>query len=115
VTETSQGPGCWQASNGEWFPPKADLMVAPNWHQGEQGQWLPPTGSEGGAPGWWVSVDGAWYPPESHPDFAIAHAPHERTSLDTTAPVIDISATDLPHLGTVNSTSSTSPARLFRK
>lgn len=40
VTDTSQDPGWWQVSNAEWFPPKADLMVAPNWHQGEQGEWL---------------------------------------------------------------------------
>ena len=67
VSEAFEGPGWWEASDGKWYPPEQDLMIAPGWHQGKLGEWLPPTGSEGGAPGWWVSVDGDWYPSDRHP------------------------------------------------
>ena len=67
MSETSQGPGWWEASDARWYPPEEDLMAAPNWHQGELGEWLPPTGAKGGAPGWWVSANGDWYPPDRHP------------------------------------------------
>jgi|NGEPerStandDraft_6_1074524.scaffolds.fasta_scaffold20788_2 hypothetical protein len=67
MSDTSQGPGWWEASDERWYPPEDDLIVSPGWHQGELGEWLPPTGSGGGAPGWWVSVNGDWYPPERHP------------------------------------------------
>ena len=43
MSDVSQGPGWWQASDGKWYPPK----------ESEQ----PP------APGWWLAADGKWYPP----------------------------------------------------
>jgi hypothetical protein len=48
LSDVSQGPGWWEASDGKWYPPK------------ESDQ--PP------APGWWLAADGKWYPPEDHPD-----------------------------------------------
>jgi hypothetical protein len=43
MSDTSQGPGWWQASDGKWYPP-AD--------------------TEQPGPGWWLASDGNWYPPE---------------------------------------------------
>jgi hypothetical protein len=43
LSDVSQGPGWWQASDGKWYPPK-ESELAP-------------------APGWWLAADGKWYPP----------------------------------------------------
>ena len=43
LSDVSQGPGWWQASDGKWYPPQ-DAAQAP-------------------APGWWLASDGKWYPP----------------------------------------------------
>jgi hypothetical protein len=43
MSDASQGPGWWQASDGKWYPP-AD--------------------TEQPGPGWWLASDGNWYPPE---------------------------------------------------
>ncbi len=40
MSDTSQGPGWWQAADGKWYAPDQ-----------------PP------APGWWRASDGNWYPP----------------------------------------------------
>ncbi len=45
MSDVSQGPGWWLASDGKWYPPK----------ESEE----PP------GPGWWLASDGKWYPPES--------------------------------------------------
>ncbi len=46
MSDVSQGPGWWQASDGKWYPP-AD--------------------ADRPAPGWWLASDGNWYPPEAAP------------------------------------------------
>lgn len=43
MSDTSQGPGWWQASDGKWYPPAE---------------------REQPGPGWWLASDGNWYPPE---------------------------------------------------
>ncbi len=43
MSDVSQGPGWWEASDGKWYPPK-ESDQAP-------------------APGWWLAADGKWYPP----------------------------------------------------
>lgn len=43
MSDVSQGPGWWQASNGKWYPP-AD--------------------ADQPGPDWWLASDGNWYPPE---------------------------------------------------
>jgi len=44
VSDVSQGPGWWQASDLKWYPPEQ-------------------------RPGWWQASDLNWYPPEQHPDY----------------------------------------------
>lgn len=41
------GPGWWQASDGNWYPPETH-----------------PNHGEPPAPGWWIASDGNWYPPQ---------------------------------------------------
>lgn len=59
MSDVSQGPGWWLASDGKWYPPQ---QAAPQ-------PTTPPTSVLGGAggppaPGWWLASDGKWYPPE---------------------------------------------------
>jgi diguanylate cyclase len=51
MTDVSQGPGWWLASDGKWYPPHL--------HPGHRGMTTEPT--------WWRASDGNWYPPELHP------------------------------------------------
>lgn len=51
MTDVSQGPGWWLASDGKWYPPHL--------HPGHRGKTAGPT--------WWRASDGNWYPPELHP------------------------------------------------
>lgn len=44
MSDVSQGPGWWQASDGKWYPPRES--------------------DEPPGPGWWLASDGKWYPPE---------------------------------------------------
>lgn len=41
MSDQSQGPGWWLASDGKWYPP-----------------------TDAPGPGWWKASDGNWYPPE---------------------------------------------------
>lgn len=65
MSDVSQGPGWWQASDGKWYPPKdADKAPAPGWWLASDGKWYPPVESEQPPqPGWWLAADGKWYPP----------------------------------------------------
>ena len=68
MSDTSQGPGWWQASDGLWYGPDTELQVAPGWTQGPSGEWIAPEAlREDTAPGWWLGTDGTWYSPNSHP------------------------------------------------
>lgn len=51
MSDVSQGPGWWLASDGKWYPPHL--------HPGHRGNEAEPT--------WWRASDGNWYPPELHP------------------------------------------------
>lgn len=65
MSDTSQGPGWWKASDGKWYPPESaatPLAPAP----------APPVG--GGVPpgpGYWRATDGNWYPPQAPPGVAV--------------------------------------------
>jgi len=74
MSDASQGPGWWQATDGRWYPPEtlaaAQAAAAP-------ADPTPPespgsvqgaaTGDGPPAPGWWRASDGNWYPPASDP------------------------------------------------
>ncbi len=67
MSDVSQGPGWWQASDGKWYPPQdAARAPAPGWWLASDGEWYPPRESEEAPhPGWWLAADGKWYPPNS--------------------------------------------------
>jgi hypothetical protein len=60
MSDTSQGPGWWQASDGRWYPPQtitappplgADVPQGPGWYQASDGKFYPPPlGSPGTVP-----------------------------------------------------------------
>jgi len=54
MTDVSNGPGWWLASDGKWYPPH----LHPN-----------ATKPESATPGSWQASDGKWYPPELHPSY----------------------------------------------
>lgn len=56
MSDTSQGPGWWQAADGKWYAPDQ-----------------PP------APGWWKASDGNWYAP-------VGETPAEPTAATTSTP-----------------------------
>lgn len=57
MSDTSQGPGWWIASDGRWYPPAAEQSAPP--------PSVDPPSPSGGppSPGWWLASDGNWYPP----------------------------------------------------
>ena len=62
MSDTSQGVGWWQASDGKWYSPERHADYRP-----------PPAPPAPPPPpsrlvGWWQASDGSWYPPERHPD-----------------------------------------------
>ena len=69
VSDSSQGPGWWLASDGRWYPPNDDGEApGPDWWLASDGKWYPPVRSERPGPGWWLASDGKWYAPESRPN-----------------------------------------------
>jgi hypothetical protein len=69
MSDASQGPGWWQATDGKWYPPEA-LAAAQAAAQSaapapERTDASPPAATADGppAPGWWKASDGNWYPP----------------------------------------------------
>ena len=67
MSDTSMGPGWWQASDGRWYPPKeSEEAPEPGWWLAADGRWYPPVdAADPPEPGWWLAADGRWYPPES--------------------------------------------------
>lgn len=63
MSQFSGGPGWWQASDGNWYPPEQ--------HPSKQSAAPALAGPYG--PGWWQASDGNWYPPQSAP--GMPHAP----------------------------------------
>ena len=52
MSDTPKGPGWWQASDGQWYPPEQHPAARP-----EHGRDVPPE------PGFYLARDGIWYPP----------------------------------------------------
>lgn len=55
MSDQSQGPGWWRATDGRWYPPETHPYY---------GSQPPPEQRDG----WWLARDGYWYPLELHPD-----------------------------------------------
>ena len=65
MSNTSQGPGWWLASDGKWYPPELHPDASVTIQNAEKmGGSSAPQG-----PGWWEASDRRWYPPEAHPDY----------------------------------------------
>ena len=58
MSDTSQGPGWWLASDGKWYP----LEQAPVTAQPVNPQPMGAAAPQG--PGWWQATDSRWYPPQ---------------------------------------------------
>ncbi len=71
MSDVSQGPGWWLASDGKWYPPsevpgpaepveaeaEAEVEAAPD----------PSVSAVPPGPGWWLASDDNWYPPSEVP------------------------------------------------
>lgn len=58
MSDTSQGPGWWQANDGKWYPPQSGATIT------QPAIPSMPAGSDSPlGPGWWQATDGRWYPP----------------------------------------------------
>ena len=68
MSDTPQGPGWWQASDGRWYPPEQAPGATPA-PAPDAGAALGPAPSPLG-PGWWQASDGQWYAPEQAPGAA---------------------------------------------
>ena len=66
MSDTSMGPGWWEASDGKWYPPRES--------------------DEAPEPGWWLAADGKWYPPAGSRDPARARAGGWRPTASGTRP-----------------------------
>jgi hypothetical protein len=74
MSDVSQGPGWWVASDGKWYPPQSAGSPAP-------GVLTLPAGPDTAqGPGWWQASDGKWYPPQpAFPaDTAVKRPLHKR-------------------------------------
>jgi hypothetical protein len=62
MSEVSQGPGWWQASDGKWYRPDQH----PNYQPPAPTTTAPPPSGAAAplGPGWWQASDGRWYPPQ---------------------------------------------------
>jgi hypothetical protein len=58
MSDTSEGPGWWQAPNGKWYSPQT-----PPFHP-QDGSPAPP---ESPGPGYWQAPDGMWFPSDTPP------------------------------------------------
>jgi hypothetical protein len=77
MSDVSQGPGWWLASDGRWYAPEQH----PNYRPPPP---LPPPPRRG--PGWWQASDGEWYAPQQHPD-SRPHSPPSQTASGPPLPV----------------------------
>lgn len=90
MSETSHGPGWWQAADGKWYSPDQ-----------------PP------APGWWRASDGNWYPPSGE---ASAPSVESSAAVDPPTPTSEPGTTEpapsMPSVGpsTAAPTTGTAPA-----
>jgi hypothetical protein len=77
LSDVSQGPGWWQASDRKWYPPQdAAQAPAPGWWLASDGEWYPPRETaDPPHPDWWLAADGKWYPPEPEPAREAAREP----------------------------------------
>jgi hypothetical protein len=78
MSDTSQGPGWWLASDGKWYAPELRPgqpmpQAPPPLQQASPLQLAasPPWGADRPmGPGWWQASDGRWYPPRVGGPFA---------------------------------------------
>jgi hypothetical protein len=60
VSDFSQGPGWWQASDGKWYPPQQAPTAAPppppQWGPPPAPQWTPPPARKGGNKGCLIAL-----------------------------------------------------------
>ncbi len=87
MSDVSQGPGWWQASDGKWYPPQdAAQAPAPGWWLASDGEWYPPRETaEAPHPDWWLAADGKWYAPEPDPVAGLPRQP-EPTAVAPAVP-----------------------------
>lgn len=69
MSDTSQGPGWWLASDGKWYPPQPGPTATPPTEVVEgagqvQGTPAAPGADSSQGPGWWQASDDKWYPPQ---------------------------------------------------
>ncbi len=71
MSDISQGPGWWQASDGKWYAPEthpdyvAPAPPPPPTTAVPRPASPQPVGAETPqGPGWWQATDGRWYPPQ---------------------------------------------------
>jgi len=57
MSDVSQGPGWWIASDGKWYPPQEQSASPP----------APIAADVAPGPGYWKATDGNWYPPQQPP------------------------------------------------
>jgi len=109
MSDASQGPGWWQASDGRWYPPEAlaaaqaaaqEAATAP---QSPAAAPQSAAAEEAPAPGWWRASDGNWYPPTG------AQAPGESPTIAAGAAAAGAPATD-PLAPTAAGTGAPAPA-----
>jgi len=75
VSDTSQGPGWWQASDGKWYAPQPAPPPPPIVSPQPVAAPPPPIGADAPqGPGWYQAADGKFYPPQ----FGVAGIPPEK-------------------------------------
>jgi hypothetical protein len=72
MSDVSQGPGWWMASDGRWYAPETHPSVRPV--AAPPGSAVGGRQSPPGPSGWWIASDWRWYPPETHPSARAAVA-----------------------------------------
>jgi hypothetical protein len=65
MSDTSQGPGWWLASDGKWYAPE----LRP------EDPWVGRVSDASQGDGWWLASDGRWYAPELHADYVASPQP----------------------------------------
>jgi len=78
MSDTSEGPGWWLASDGRWYPPESQpgqpmRPAQPPMQQAPPPQPVVPPPWSADRPmgtGWWQASDGRWYPPQGGVPFA---------------------------------------------
>lgn len=70
MSDTSQGPDWWLASDGKWYPPQPQEIAPAEVVQSVQPSQAGPAPAGAVSPqgaGWWQATDGFWYPPTPQP------------------------------------------------